>query len=148
VFDKRLTQAVLPYQFMAGPPAVVVREGMKEQNEIERVEREGGPQELQYDPDLEMYVREKVGPQSSLQPAAQPARQMAAAMPPPRAPRADSTLGQVNPVGPPPMAQAPASQETLASLSQLGMPLFAKHGGYIEKSGIMSVKPKARQLVG
>ena len=157
VFDKRLTQAVLPYQFMAGPPAVVVREGMKEQNEIERVEREGGPQELRYDPDLEMYVREKVGPQSSLQPAAQPARQMAAAMPPPRAPRADSTLGQVNPmsfVGQPPSAPAPApapaqaQQETLARLDQLNMPLFAKHGGYIEKSGIMSVKPKARQLVG
>ena len=88
------------------------------------------------------------GPQSAVQPAAQPVRPMAAAMPPPRAPRADSTLGQVNPVGPPPMAQAPASQETLAGLSQLGMPLFAKEGGYIEKSGIMSVKPKARQLVG
>ena len=88
------------------------------------------------------------GPQSAVQPAAQPVRPMAAAMPPPRAPRADSTLGRVNPVGPPPMAQAPASQETLAGLNQLGMPLFAKEGGYIEKSGIMSVKPKARQLVG
>ena len=99
---------------------------------------------------------ESIGPQSAVQPAAPPARQMAAAMPAPRAPRADSTLGQVSPISPispagqapAAPAQAPASQETLAGLSQLGMPLFAKHGGYIEKSGIMSVKPKARQLVG
>jgi len=58
----------------------------------------------------------------------------------------------MSPVGQPPTASAPAQQETLARLNQLGMSLFdpvnAKHGGYIEKSGIMSVKPKARQLVG
>ena len=104
---------------------------------------------------------ESIGPQSSLQPASPPARQMAAAMPAPRAPRADSTLGQVSPISPispiSPAGQAPAApaqapQETLARLDQLGMSLFdtvnAKHGGYIEKSGIMSVNPKARQLVG
>ena len=96
---------------------------------------------------------ESIGPQSSLQRplnalVADTPQQVASAMPPPRAPVPASALSQVSLAGPPPMAQAPASQETLAGLNQLGMPLFAKEGGYIEKSGIMSVKPKARQLVG
>jgi len=96
---------------------------------------------------------ESIGPQSSLQLplnalVADPPQQVASVMPPPRAPVPASALSQVSLAGPPPMAQAPASQETLAGLSQLGMPLFAKHGGYIEKSGIMSVKRKPRQLVG
>ena len=91
---------------------------------------------------------EAVGDQSSGVPAAPPTRQVSSAMPPPRAPAAASTLSQVNPVGPRPTGQA--SQQTLANLSQLGMPLFAaRDGGYVSNkpSGIMSIK-KNRQIVG
>jgi len=91
---------------------------------------------------------EAVGDQSSVVPAAPPTRQVSSAMPPPRAPAAASTLSQVNPVGPRPTGQA--SQQTLANLSQLGMPLFAaRDGGYVSNkpSGIMSIK-KNRQIVG
>ena len=98
-----------------------------------------------------------VGPQSSVQPVAPPTRRVASAMPPPRAPASGSILSQSSPVAPRPTGQA--SEQTLAGLSQLGMPLFAAHGGYItggagsgvgrmEQSGIMSVKRKPRQLVG
>ena len=89
---------------------------------------------------------------SSAQPVAPPVRQVAANMPPPRPPVAASSLGQVNPLGgPPPMAQGPVSPQTMSGLSQLGLPLFANQGGYIDKtedSGIMSVKCKPRQIVG
>ena len=78
---------------------------------------------------------------------------------PGRGPVRGSTLGQTSALG----SRLPgqSSQGTLAGLSQLGMPLFAAHGGYvtrdaesgggrIQESGIMSVKcgPKPRQLVG
>ena len=89
---------------------------------------------------------------SSAQPVAPPVRQVAANMPPPRPPVAASSLGQVNPLGgPPPMAQGPVSPQTMSGLSQVGLPLFANQGGYIDKtedSGIMSVKCKPRQIVG
>jgi hypothetical protein len=98
-----------------------------------------------------------VGDQTSVQPVAPPTRRVASAMPPPRAPASGSILSQSSPVAPRPTGQA--SEQTLAGLSQLGMPLFAAHGGYItggagsgvgrmEQSGIMSVKRKPRQLVG
>ena len=93
-----------------------------------------------------------VGPQVFAEPVAPPVRQVAANMPPPRPPVAASSLGQVNPLGgPPPTAQGRVSPQTLSGLSQLGLPLFANKGGYIDKtedSGIMSVKCKPRQIVG
>ena len=46
VFDKRLTQALRPYRFMAGPPTQVIREGVEEQKEIDRIEREGGEKHI------------------------------------------------------------------------------------------------------
>ena len=96
---------------------------------------------------------EDTGDQTSVQPVATPARPYAANMPPPRPPAAGSVLSQVNPVAPRPTGQA--SQQTMAGLSQLGIPLFANRGGYITKpdtgkktSGIMSVNCKPRQMVG
>ena len=152
VFDKRLTQALRPYQFMAGPPTQVIREGVEQQKEIDRIEREGGQKVIEFDPKQGSYRRRGVGDQSSVVPAAPPTRQVSSAMPPPRAPAAASTLSQVNPVGPRPTGQA--SQQTMTNLSQLGMPLFAatrlyKDGGYVSNklSGIMSIR-KNRQVVG
>ena len=97
-----------------------------------------------------------VGDLSAVQPAGPPPRRMAASVP-----RRDVTpasmMSQVNPVGPPPAAAGPApggpapdSQQTLAGLSQMGLPLFANRGGYIgeKESGIMSVPCKPRQMVG
>jgi hypothetical protein len=96
---------------------------------------------------------EDTGDQTSVQPVATPVRPYAANMPPPRPPAAGSVLSQVNPVAPRPTGQA--SQQTMAGLSQLGIPLFANRGGYITKpdtgkktSGIMSVNCKPRQMVG
>ena len=100
---------------------------------------------------------DRIGDQSSVQPVVPPVRQVAANIPPPRAPASGSVLSQSSPVAPRPTGQA--SQETLAGLSQLGMPLFAAHGGYIsggsrsnsgpmEESGIFSITRKPRQLVG
>jgi|21_taG_2_1085346.scaffolds.fasta_scaffold00333_9 hypothetical protein len=157
VFDKRLTEALRPYQFMAGPPTQVIREGVEEQKEIDRIEREGGQTVIEFDPEQELYQRRGVGDQSSVQPVAPPTRRVASAMPPPRAPASGSILSQSSPVASRPTGQT--SEQTLAGLSQLGMPLFAAHGGYItggagsgvgriEQSGIMSVKRKPRQLVG
>ena len=157
VFDKRLTQSLRPYQFMAGPPTQVIREGVEQQKEIDRIEREGGQKVIEFDPEQGVYQRRGVGDQSSVVPAEPPTRRVSSAMPPPRAPAASSTLSQVSPIGPPPTGQA--SQETLAGLSQIGLPLFASHGGYIiggagsgvgrvEESGIMSVRKKPRQVVG
>ena len=153
VFDKRLTQALRPYQVMAGPPTQVIREGVQQQKEIDRIEREGGKTDIIFDPNEREYQRKRVGDQTSVQPVATPVRQYAAQRPPSRPPAAGSVLSQVSPVAPRPMAQA--SQQTMAGLSQLGMPLFAAHGGYITKpdagkknSGIMSVNCKPRQMVG
>ena len=59
-----------------------------------------------------------------------------------------SSLASAKPLGP----TGQSSQQTLAGLEQIGLPLFptrAAHGGYITKeSGIMSVPCKPRQLVG
>ena len=82
---------------------------------------------------------------------------MAANMPPSRSPVSGSSLSQVSPVAPRPTGQT--SQETLSGLSQLGMPLFANQGGYIdrgsmntsvpmEESGIFSITKKPKQIVG
>ena len=107
-----------------------------------------------------------IGDQSSVQPAGPPARRMAASNMQLRTPVRASLLSQASGTGqgPAPTGQGPAptgqaSQQTLAGLSQLGMPLFANHGGFItggagsgvgrmEESGIMSVPRKPRQLVG
>ena len=98
------------------------------------------------------------GPQSSLEPVrARPSR---AATEVRRPPVSASILSQpgISPVGQRPTGQA--SQQTLANLSQLGIPLFAKHGGLItggagsgvgrkeQSEGIMSIQCKPRQLVG
>jgi hypothetical protein len=88
-----------------------------------------------------------VGPQSSVQPVAAPVRQVAANMPPPRAPASGSILSQSSPVAPRPTGQAP--NVTPQQLADVGLDLFtAKNGGFVERSGIMSVKRKPRQLVG
>ena len=163
VFDKRLTQALRPYRFMAGPPTQVIREGVEEQKEIDRIEREGGQTVIEFDPEQGNYQRRGVGDQSSVQPVVPPVRQVAENIPPPRAPASGSVLSQSSPVAPRPTGQA--SQETLTGLSQLGMPfmtpqpVYAAHGGYIsggsrsnsgpmEESGIFSITRKPRQLVG
>jgi len=157
VFDKRLTKGLKPYQFMAGPPAQVARESIEQQKEIDRIKREGGEQEIRYDPVEDIYIREKVSPQTSVQPAGPPNRRMVSNLPPPRDPSHASMLSQVDPVAPLPTGQV--SEETLAGLSQVGLPLFAGYGGHItagagsgvgrmEESGIMSVQCKPRQIVG
>jgi len=66
---------------------------------------------------------------------------------PMRAPSPASALNNVNiaaPISPPqqPAAASQASPQTLARLEQVGLPLFANKGG------IMSVRPKPRQMVG
>ena len=69
----------------------------------------------------------------------------------------DSVLSLADPLSMP--RSQPPSPQTLARLEQMGMPLFARHGGLItggagsgvgrmEASGIMAVKKKPRQLVG
>jgi hypothetical protein len=155
VFDKRLTNAVRPYQFMAGPPTQVLRESIQQQREIDRIKREGGEREIRYDPKEDIYIRQK-SPRTSLQPPGPASRLVASNMPPSRAPVPESVLGQVSPVGQRPMPTGTVSQETLAGLSQVGLPLFhAAHGGYVnggesrsEESGIMSIGCKPRQIVG
>ena len=98
-----------------------------------------------------------IGEQSSVQPVSSPARRFAQNMPAQRAPVEGSMLSQTSPTAYAPTGQS--SQETLAGLSQLGMPLFAAHGGYIsrgsisssgpmEESGIFSVTRKPKQIVG
>ena len=152
VFDKRLTKAVRPYQFMAGPPTQVVRESVEQQKELDRVEREGGQQEIEYDPETNLYQRGRVGPQSSAQPVARPPQRAASAIPA-RPPLAASALSRVSPVGPAPMAQGPIAPEMMARGQQIfgaNDPIFsAAHGGYADKnSGIMSIKCKPQQIVG
>ena len=93
------------------------------------------------------------GPQAYVQPVATPQRRLAQNRPAPRSPSAASTLSQVSPVGPPPMAQGPVSPVTLARGQQIfgsNDPIFtAAHGGYADKnSGIMSIKCKPQQIVG
>ena len=100
---------------------------------------------------------EDPGPQSAVQPAGPPPRRMAASVPQ-REVTPASMMSRVNPVGPAPAAPAQAgqtSQQTLAGLRELGMPLFVNQGGYIgggdqqeQPGGIMSVRRKPRQMVG
>jgi hypothetical protein len=164
-FNKKLAAAVKPYLFFAGRPVEAARVGVDEQKELDRIQREGGETEIYYDEETDRYIRRKVnlpggvGDLSAVQPAGPPPRRMAASVP-----RRDVTpasmMSQVNPVGPPPAPAGPAapagqaSQQTLAGLSQMGLPLFANRGGYIgggdrkKESGIMSVPCKPRQMVG
>ena len=105
----------------------------------------------------ESDIPENVGPQSAVQPAGPPPRRMAASVPQ-REVTPASMMSRVNPVGPAPAAPAQAgqtSQQTLAGLRELGMPLFVNQGGYIgggdqqeQPGGIMSVRRKPRQMVG
>jgi len=114
-------------------------------------------------------IRFRRGPRTSLrEPTGTRPRRVASNVPPnvpsPRAPVDASVLSRVSPVGQQPMPvgprpTGPVSQETLAGLSQVGLPLFANYGGHItagagsgvgrnEESGIMSVRCKPRQIVG
>jgi hypothetical protein len=114
------------------------------------------------EPDEEIG-EEIIAPQSSAAPVARPLQRVASAMPAPRAPSSASALSQVNPVGPPPMAQGPMAQGPMAQgpmaqgTMEKGQQLFgandivfsAAHGGYADKnSGIMSIKCKPQQIVG
>lgn len=170
VFDKRLTRALRPYRFMAGPPTQVIREGVQQQKEIDRIEREGGQTVIDFNPEQGVYQRSEPDDGDDMldggsgddllgnaDPANTPARRFAQNMPAQRAPVEGSVLSQTSPTAYAPTGQS--SQETLAGLSQLGMPLFAAHGGYIsrgsisssepmEESGIFSVTRKPKQIVG
>ena len=104
------------------------------------------------EPDEEIG-EEIVAPQSSAPPVARPPQRGASAMPAPRPPSSASALSQVNPVGPPPMAQGPMAQGTMERGQQLfganDIVFSAAHGGYADKnSGIMSIKCKPQQIVG
>jgi hypothetical protein len=153
VFDKRLTQALRPYQFMAGPPTQVIREGVEEQREIDRIEREGGATEIIHDDKTNRYIRR---PKAAVTPQAAP---------PGRVSRA-----AVTPSAPPPLDPQRVPNSALAAANPLmarGREIFgandpvfsASHGGYVggagsgvgrlqESEGIMSVRRKGRQLVG
>ena len=152
VFDKRLTQTLRPYQFLAGPPTQVIREGVEEQKEIDRIKREGGETEIIYDEGPNQYIRR---PSAAVTPQAPPPRQVSRAA--------------VTPSDPPPLDPQRVPNSALAAANPLmarGREIFgandfvfAGDGGYIggagsgvgrlqESNGIMSVKRKARQLVG
>ena len=71
----------------------------------------------------------------------------------------DSVLSLADPLNMPRSQPPSPSPQTLARLEQMGMPLFARHGGLItggagsgvgrmEESGIMAIQKKPRQLVG
>jgi len=156
VFDKRLTQALRPYRFMAGPPTQVIRKGVEEQKERDRIEREGGEKDIYYDEATDRYVRRPVD--QPVLPAAPP---RLSNIPPGRAVNRASGMKNVSPVGPlqsaippPPSRQGPVSLDTVSRMDLYGMPLFGSdqnfnHGGYAEKkSGIMSIKCKPQQIVG
>lgn len=86
-----------------------------------------------------------IGPVTEVAPEPRPTRQLAQSMMP--TPNPASALNNVNiaaPISPPqqPSAASQASPQTLARLEQVGLPLFANKGG------IMSVRPKPRQMVG
>ena len=162
IFDKRLTQALRPYMFIAGPPTQVVREGLQEQEELNRVQREGGDQEIRYDPSDDVYRRQRVQPEIrnnaiSASVLGQPSSSPAGA-PPVLSPPSPTQVPTAS--TPPPTAQGTVSPETITRIQSLGMPLFQgqgfNRGGYVsemteprmEHSGIMSVRNKPRQLVG
>lgn len=84
-----------------------------------------------------------LGPITEVAPEPRPTRQFAEL--PMRAPSPASALGQVSPVQPLPQQTAAASPETMQRGQQIfgaNDPIFANSGG------IMSVRPKARQMVG
>ena len=108
-----------------------------------------------------------IGDQSSVQPAGPPARRMAASNTPLRTPVRASLLSQASGTGQGPAPTGRQAAEQLAQtaattpqrMAEMGIPLFANHGGFItggagsgvgrmEESGIMSVPRKPRQLVG
>ena len=60
-FNKKLAAAVKPYLFFAGRPAEVVRVGIDEQKERDRIQREGGETDVYYDEETDRYVRRPVG---------------------------------------------------------------------------------------
>jgi hypothetical protein len=66
-FGKKLTNAVHPYLFHMGPPTQIVREGLEQQSEIDRIQREGGETELYYDEETNQYIRRPVGRRGPLE---------------------------------------------------------------------------------
>jgi len=171
VCDKRLLKAVRPYQFYVGPRTQVVREGMEEQREIDRIEREGGPFETIYDPKEGVYRRQKVreepapiAPEPTItDEEALPGPPTLASRTPPAPSRpivAGSTLAQARlgfdelAARPPQPLAAAASQgpppqdraKTLQDMAALGLNLFE---GPItaNKGGLASLQRKPRQMV-
>jgi hypothetical protein len=124
------------------------------------IRRHPGPAlEILSDPADGDYSEEDI--QASLREPTGARPRLVASYVPSRAPVPESVLSRVSPVGQQPMPvgprpTGPVSQETLAGLSQVGLPLFhAAHGGYVnggesrsEESGIMSIGCKPRQIVG
>lgn len=147
IFDKRLTTAVRPYQFFAGPPTQAIRTGVEQQREIERIEREGGPTEIVYDPEDDFYRRGKIEePQAAAQPIV-PRTQRTAAPARPVVPA--SVMSQTSPVGAPLAAQVPASPSP--DTMDLGRRLFGAVDPVfsLNRGGLLSAKSrKGRQLVG
>jgi hypothetical protein len=152
-FDRKLIEDVKPYLFYAGRPTEAVRVGVEEQREIDRIEREGGPTEIIFNPEKNVYERvssrrrdapsktplappRPISPASILSraglPFAHPLLPVQGRQPPP------PVQGQ-----PPPTGRA--SQKILTDLDQMGMPLFPQ--GF-DKGGIVSIPRKPRQLVG
>ena len=132
VFDKRLTQKIRPHLYIQSPgvPTQVIRETIEDVDREDQIRREGGREVITRDPKENIYRRQRIGDQSSLK------------MP---TPNPASALGQVSPVQPLPQQTAAASPETMQRGQQIfgvNDPIFAKSGG------IMSVRPKPRQMVG
>jgi hypothetical protein len=166
VFDKRLTEAVRPYQFLAGPRTQVVRVGIEEQREIDKIEREGGPFGIIYDPKIGAYRRQKIEPPPvPVSPVPEPTiideiirgtPTMASRTPsaPARPLVAGSTLAQARPfdrlAARPPQQFAAAtpqgapSTDTATRLDQLGIPLFP---AFANEGGLASLQKKPRQMV-
>ena len=132
VFDKRLTKKVRPHLYIEHPgvPIQVIRETIGDVEKEDQIRREGGEKVITRDPKENIYRRQQIGDQSSLQM---------------RPPSPASALSQVSPVQPLPQQVAAASPDTMQRGQQVfgAMdPVFAKEGG------IMSVNCKPRQMVG
>ena len=172
-FGKKAVKAIKPYLFFAGPSSQVVRVGVEDQNERDRIKREGGETELYYDEETDRYVRRPINPPAAPPPAASPPAAPPPAASPPAAPylggkqRMRQTIRGISPAStlfdvsafdggqaPNPPKTAAMNQGTQArGQSAFGPndPIFASHGGSIESGkdcGIMSVPRKPRQLVG
>jgi hypothetical protein len=124
-----------------GPP-YVYREN-KARSDIERQQQLEGQQQREFEEEDDFGV----GPSAAVTPAAPRRRQVSMAVPP-RPPVQGSALATANPL----MARG-------REIFGANDPVFAGHGGYVggagsgvgrlqESNGIMSVKRKARQLVG